>query len=142
MSTVQTSVFPGEFASLEAIAAFVGQAVQAADLDAQAAYAVQMAVDEACSNIIEHAYGAEMAGDIVCTLEITPDSLIVVLRDQGRCFDPTQVSHPDLAANLKDRLLGGLGVHFMRQLMDRVEHRFEPGMGNVLTMVKRRASAP
>ncbi len=138
MSTVQTSVFPAKFSSLKAIAEFVAQAVEAAQLDEQAAYAVQMAVDEACSNIIEHAYGDQIAGDIVCTLQVTPDSLVVTLRDQGRRFNPAQVSDPDLDVSLKDRLLGGLGVYFMCQLMDRVEHRFEPGMGNVLTLVKRR----
>lgn len=138
MSTTHTSVFPGEFASLEAIAAFVGQAVEVAGLDPRAAYAVQMAVDEACSNIVEHAYGAGIKGEIVCTIEIAPDSLTVVLRDQGRCFDPLQVSEPDVDANLDDRLLGGLGVYFIRRLMDHVEHRYEPGTGNVLTMVKRR----
>ena len=101
-----------------------------------------MAVDEACSNIIEHAYGDELAGDIVCTIEIAPHKLTVVLQDQGRCFDPTQVAQPDLSASLKDRLLGGLGVYFMHQLMDCVEHHYEPGTGNVLRMVKQRTPPP
>ena len=142
MSAMQTATFAGEFASLKAIGKFVSRAAGVAGLDEQATYAVQMAVDEACSNIIEHAYGDELAGDIVCTLEVTPESLTVILRDRGRCFDPTQVAKPCLDASLKDRLLGGLGVYFMHKLMDRVDHRFEPGTGNVLTMVKQRTPSP
>jgi serine/threonine-protein kinase RsbW len=57
-------------------------------------------------------------------------------------FDPTQVAEPDLDASLKDRLLGGLGVYFMHKLMDRVDYRFEPDTGNVLTMTKRRTPSP
>jgi serine/threonine-protein kinase RsbW len=139
MGTAQTTTFPGKFSSLGAIAEFVARAAESAHLDEATAYAVQMAVDEACSNIIEHAYGDELTGDIVCTLEVKPDCLVVTLRDQGRCFDPMQVSEPDLDVSLQNRAPGGLGVYFMRQLMDRVEHCFVPGTGNVLTMVKWRS---
>jgi len=138
MDTSQTLTFPGRFDSLAAISEFVVRAAEAAGLDAHAIYAVQMAVDEACSNIIEHAYGGEGHGTIECTCRIKDDELTVTLRDHGRPFDPTSVPEPDLHASLEERSGGGLGLYFMRQLMDEVHFEFTPDPGNVLTMVKRK----
>ena len=138
---LQTRTFPGRFDSLAAIGEFVTRAAEAASLDARAVYSVQMAVDEACSNIIEHAYGGEGRGNIECTCHVDEDGLTVVLRDEGRPFDPTSVPAPDLHASLEDRTGGGLGLYFMRQLMDEVHFEFAPGSGNSLTMVKRREEA-
>jgi serine/threonine-protein kinase RsbW len=138
MDTLQT--FPGRFDSLTAISEFVTRAAQAAGLDTRAVCAVQLAVDEACSNIIEHAYGGAGRGDIECTCRTNGDGLTVILRDHGRPFDPTSVPEPDLRARLEDRKGNGLGFYFMRQLMDKVHFESDLGSGNVLTMVKRRES--
>ncbi len=140
MDTSQTLTFPGRFDSLAAISAFVIRAAEAAGLDARAVCAVQWAVDEACSNIIEHAYGGEGRGAIECTCRINDDGLTVILRDYGRPFDPTSVPEPDIHASLADRNGGGLGLYFIRQLMDEVHFEFTPDSGNVLTMVKRKES--
>ncbi len=142
MDTSQTRTFPGQFASLAAIGKFVTQAAEAAGLGACATYDVQMAVDEACSNIIEHAYGGEERGDIECTCRINDDGLTVILRDHGRPFDPTRVPEPNRHANVKECKVGGLGVYFMRQLMDQVHFEFTPDSGNLLTMTKRRETPP
>jgi len=141
MDTEQTLTFPGRFDSLAAISEFVARAAEAAGLDARAVYQVELAVDEACSNIVEHAYGGEGHGDIEVTCRINSDGLTVTLRDYGRPFDPTGVALPDLHASLEDRDLGGLGLYFMRQLMDEVHFEFTPDSGNLLTMVKRKQAA-
>ena len=136
MKTSQTLTFPGQFDSLASISEFVTRAAEEAGLDECATYEVQMAVDEACSNIIEHAYDGEGRGDIECTCHIDEDKLSIVLRDHGIPFDPTNVLEPDLDAPLKKRKAGGLGMHFMRQLMDETRFERSPDSGNVLTMVK------
>ena len=138
--TSQTLTFPGRFDSLAHIGEFVTLAAEAADLDARAVYAVQMAIDEACSNIIEHAYGGEDRGTIECTCRIDDEGLTVVLRDHGRPFDPTSIPEPDLHADLGERDEGGLGLYFMRRLMDEVHFEFASGSGNVLTIVKHKRS--
>ena len=97
-----------------------------------------MAVDEACCNIIEHAYGGEGRGDVECSCRVNDEGLTVTLRDRGRPFDPSGVPEPDLQADLEDRDVGGLGLYFMRKLMDEVRFEFTPGAGNALTMVKRK----
>ncbi len=141
MDTEQTLTLPGRFNSLAAISEFATRAAEAAGLDPCAVYAVQMAVDEACSNIIEHAYGGEGRGAIECTCRINDDGLIVIIRDHGRPFDPTIVPQPDLHASLEDRKGSGLGLYFMRQLMDEVHFEFALDSGNVLTIVKRKEAA-
>jgi serine/threonine-protein kinase RsbW len=138
MDTPKTATFPARFASLAAVGEFVTHAAEAAGLNARAIYAVQLAVDEACTNIIEHAYGGEGRGDIECTCIVNKNGLTVILRDYGRPFDPTSVPEPDLCASLEDRKVRGLGLYFIRQLMDQVRFEFTPDSGNVLTMVKRK----
>ncbi|MDH4137960.1 MAG: ATP-binding protein [Anaerolineae bacterium] len=140
MDIPKTVTFPARFDSLAAIGEFVTRAAEAAGLDARAVYAVEMAVDEACANIIEHAYGGEGRGDIECTCIVKNNELTVILRDYGCPFDPTSVPEPDLCASLEDREVGGLGLYCIRQLMDKVRFEFTPDSGNVLTMVKRKES--
>jgi serine/threonine-protein kinase RsbW len=133
-----TLTFPGRYDSLVRIAEFVRQAAKEADLDSFAIYAVETAVDEACTNIIEHAYHGENLGDIECSVNIDEDGLTITLRDRGLPFNPSHVPQPNLDAPLEDRESHGLGLFFMHQMMDEIHFGFEPGRGNILTMVKRK----
>jgi serine/threonine-protein kinase RsbW len=138
MDTSETQTFPGRFDSLTAINRFVTRFAETAGLGPKATYDVQMAVDEACSNIIEHAYGGQGRGPIECTCRVHDDQLIVILNDYGCPFDPSSVPRPDLCANLDKRNSGGLGLFFIQQLMDQVQFASKPGVGNTLTLIKRR----
>jgi serine/threonine-protein kinase RsbW len=124
---------------LAQIAEFVGEAVRAANWNDDEVYHVQMAVDEACSNVVEHAYGPGRQGDIdlTCCVQDQGD-LIISIHDNGRPFDPSAVPEPPIGADLENLPEGGLGLYFMRRLMDQVTFQFNEQDGNVLTMVKRR----
>jgi len=132
-------VVPGRFECLTDIAVFVTQAAREAGLNNDEVFHVEMAVDEACSNIIEHAY-ASQPGDInlACNCPAT-GRFEVVIRDSGQPFDPADIPMPNVGAltDLDDLDEGGLGLYFMRKLMDEVRFEFVPGQGNVLTMTKR-----
>ncbi len=95
-----------------------------------------LALDEAMTNTI--AYAWPQGGTHELTLEMTVDgrTVITVVSDDGIAFDPLEVPPPDLESSLEDRPVGGLGVHFMKTLMDDVTYRREGGR-NVLTMHKR-----
>ena len=90
-------VYPAQFENLDHVREFVGAAARKCGLDAPAIYAVQLAVDEAFSNIIEHAYGGECLDQIECECQIASPGLTVTLRDCGSPFDPGAVpdSKPD-----------------------------------------------
>jgi serine/threonine-protein kinase RsbW len=130
--------FPARFEYLDAIRQFVGEEARRAGFDEKEIYSIQMATDEAASNVIEHAYQGIADGQIELSCEFRDGALIIVLHDYGKSFDPRKVPTPDLKADLSKRQIGGLGLYLMRRLMDEV--RFEPARegGNLLTMVKRR----
>jgi serine/threonine-protein kinase RsbW len=141
-SSTEMRTFPGHFDSLVKISEFVTHAATVAGLGSTAVYAVEMAVDEACTNIIEHAYGGEGRGNIECKCQINDGELTVILRDHGCPFDPSSVPEPDIEASLEDREEGGLGLYLIRKLMDEVHFEFTSDAGNVLTIVKRRETTP
>jgi serine phosphatase RsbU (regulator of sigma subunit)/anti-sigma regulatory factor (Ser/Thr protein kinase)/putative methionine-R-sulfoxide reductase with GAF domain len=135
---MRTAIFPARFEQLDVIRDFASQAARDAGMEEGDVYAVELAIDEACSNIIEHAYEGIEGGEIECTCSQDAHVLKIILRDHGRPFDPSVVPDPDLGAKLEDRQVGGLGIFLMKQLMDEVH--FEPlgESGNLLTLVKRR----
>jgi serine/threonine-protein kinase RsbW len=121
---MKTAVFPGRFSSLEEIRAFFTEAAIEAGLNEQCQFDIQLATDEAASNIIDHAYGGEGVGDIKCSYRILDDKLELFLRDRGKPFDPSEIEQPDLKSDVCYRKPGGLGLHFMRKLMDEVDFYF------------------
>lgn len=132
------AVYPAVLASLGKISDQVLEAAKKAGLSERAQYDVEVAIDEACANIIEHSYAGEAGGEIECTCLILPEGLKIVLHDTGCFFDPNAVPEPDLQSPLEQRKEGGLGLFFMRKLMDEVI--FDPcqGQGTLLTMFKRK----
>jgi len=140
----ETKIFVAQYSSLVSVREFVGLAAEACGFDVKTIYAVELATDEAFTNIVEHAYGGESPERVECTCKITEASLIIVLHDCGQAFDPTQVAEPDLNAPLEERETGGLGIYLMRKLMDEVH--FTPASEtrdgcNTLTMIKRKEKA-
>jgi len=136
-----TVVFPGRYESLAKIGEFIRRVATNAGFDSLATYTVETAVDEACSNIIEHAYGGEEHGDIECTCNESEDDLTIILCDQGEPFNPGEIAEPDLTLSLEDRDNHGLGLYFMRKWMDEIKFEHPPGGGNSVIMVKHKMRA-
>lgn len=122
--------------SLPVIADFLAGALERLGADQAIARRVQLVVDEACTNIIKHAYSGG-AGPIKLALELAGSDLIISIQDRGRPFDPARVPPPDLTSDVEDRRPGGLGVYFMKKLMDEVHYAFDESGGNILTLRKR-----
>ncbi len=101
-------------------------------------YAVQLAVDEASTNIIEHGYGQECPSRIDITCEVLEDGLQVMIYDDAEPFDPSEIPEPDVNVSLEDVKPRGLGMYLMRKMMDEVQYEANPNNGNTLTMIKRR----
>lgn len=129
--------FPGRFESLAQIAEYVRLEAKAAGLSYKETFELETAVDEAVSNIIEHAYGGEGIGEIQCQCNRIEDGLEIILEDSGKPFDPSCVPVPDLNAQLKNRKNHGLGYFLMCQMMDEVHFEFLDNK-NKLTLIKRK----
>ncbi|HEX2906406.1 MAG TPA: ATP-binding protein [Phototrophicaceae bacterium] len=116
---------------------FVAAAAVTAGLDDNGVYHCQLAVDEACTNIIEHGYqmrGENQVIDIICQTEIR--QFIISILDDGPAFNPLRQSTPDPTTPLEQRSSGGWGIHFIRQFMDDVQY-FHHNQRNCLVLVKR-----
>jgi anti-sigma regulatory factor (Ser/Thr protein kinase) len=130
--------FPAQFEFLDEIREFVGQVAGEGGFSEKEIYSIQLASDEAASNIIEHAYEGISNADIDITCNMRGKSLVITMHDTGGSFDPSVVKQPDLKADLSERQIGGLGVYLMRKLMDEVRYESNPKTGNLLTLIKRR----
>jgi serine/threonine-protein kinase RsbW len=130
-----TLTLNAELSHLASIRDFVAEVSRKAGLSERSIYDLQLAVDEACSNVIRHAYGGR-GGQMEVTIEAVDGEMQVVIRDWGQGFDLEVVPVPDVTAPLEARPLGGLGLFLMRQMMDSVEFRFDVTAGNTLTMTK------
>ena len=108
-----------------------------AGFDERALYELQLAIDEACANVVDHAYPGSDPGDIEVSCRLDDKLLTIQVRDWGPGFDLAGVEDPDLEAPLEERSLGGLGLFLVRQVMDVVQFRSDPEKGNELMMSKR-----
>ncbi len=97
---------------------------------------VNLALDEAITNIVFYAYDDADDHEIGVRISLARGMLTAELVDDGRAFDPLQVAAPDLAAPLEERAAGGLGVHLMRHLVDDIQYRRDGGR-NHLVFTKR-----
>jgi len=135
MKTVQ---FAAKFEYLDEIREFVGEIARQGGFGDKDVYNIQLATDEAASNVIEHAYEKITDGILELACGVRDDLITIVLIDHGESFDPSEIPLPDLKADLSARKIGGLGIFLMRKLMDEVHYEVKPNEGNVLTMTKRK----
>ena len=121
--------------NLAKIGSFIEETMRQSHIESiKTVYAVQLSVDEACTNIIEHGY-ADKAGKIVIRCALLADKFVVDIMDWGEPFDPTKIPAPDIDSGVDERKVGGLGIYFMKENMDEVSYSRRDGM-NLLTIAK------
>jgi len=126
-----------ELANLTEVGAFVCERARHAGMSEDQIFQVQLAVDEACTNSMVHAYQGDVTGQVrVCCYREGADFVVEVI-DQGQGFEPSEIPEPDLSSPLEDRDAGGLGLYFMRTLMDSVTFAVPRDGGNQVVMRKR-----
>jgi serine/threonine-protein kinase RsbW len=123
--------------SLADVRAFVEQACRQARMDSASCFDLKLAVDEACANIIAHGYRGRTGGSIRIACASDEDSVRVTIVDRGRPFAPADLPPADVTSDWKERPLGGLGWHLIRQSVDEIDYEPDPAGGNRLTLIKR-----
>lgn len=98
---------------------------------------LQLAVEEAVSNVILHGY-VNGAGEITVRCRASDDMAEVRIEDSAPPFDPLSLPEPDTAADIENRTVGGLGIHLIRRVADGIAYRYEGGK-NILVLVKWKA---
>lgn len=99
-------------------------------------FALKLAIEEVSTNIITHGYGKREPGPIELQLCTDAEAISVRIIDRAQPFDPVAAPVPDLAAGWEERQVGGLGWHLVRELMDSVNYRYDPTLGNVVDLVR------
>jgi serine/threonine-protein kinase RsbW len=122
--------------NLQVIRDFIEDACRRAGVERSAAFDLKLAVDEACSNVVEHGYSGMAPGPIRVTFDADQDRVIVAIADRGRAFDPRDAAAPDLDSDWEHRRIGGLGWHLIRRSVDAMEYETSGENGNRLTLVK------
>ena len=113
---------------------------EVAGFDGAQADQLALAVDEASTNVIEHAYRGAADRRIELRFDARAGELRVEVVDDGKAVDPQAVPQVDLHRYATERRKGGLGVHLMGRIMDTVTFR-RAGRSNVCCMVKRKPAA-
>ena len=138
MSANRTLRVPNRIEELPAVSEAVEALGQEEDWAPDVSYAIVLALEEVATNVVRHGGGEQGTSEIEIEVVSTDEEVRVEVRDSGKPFDPFHdAPEPDIDAALEDRTIGGLGVHFMRVLMDEASYRREDGRNHV-TMVKRR----
>jgi serine/threonine-protein kinase RsbW len=131
-----TKRFSCSLNNLETICDYVTSYAKQAGLNEAETYAVQLAVDEASTNIIEHGYGQECPEMIDITCEVIENGLKIVIYDDAEPFNPESVPEPEMNVSLEELKPRGLGIYLIRQMMDEVHYEPTQDRGNTLTMIK------
>jgi anti-anti-sigma factor len=118
------------------VSEFVTTSARRVGLDDEQVHHCQLAVDEVCTNIIEHGYGVDHPDGVIDVLVQThPERFIIKIYDDSRPFDPLKRPNPDPNASIDERSSGGWGIFFVKKLIDEVSYDYKDGR-NQLTLVK------
>ncbi len=128
---------PSRTEYLAAIRDVTRRMAELAGFDGAEADQLALAVDEAATNVLEHAYHGASDRRVELRFDARGDELRVEVVDDGEAVDPRSVPQVDLRRYASERRTGGLGMHLMGRIMDSVTFRRRAG-GNVCCMVKRR----
>jgi serine/threonine-protein kinase RsbW len=123
--------------NLEGIREFVAEACRRGGAGGRVAFDLKLAVDEACTNIIEHGYAGLPPGPIDIRIETTGDRIAVTIADRGASFAPSALPEPDIDSGWRSRPVGGLGWHLIRSTVDEIDYEPNTAGGNRLTLIKR-----
>lgn len=128
---------PSRTDNLELIREFVTKVAQKVGFNEDDVGKIELACDEACTNVIKHAYSqknGKQSLDIL--IKIDYDKFTLIVTDHGKGFDPQKIKLPEMKEYLAELQVGGLGIYLMKTLMDEVDYKIEPGVKNQVRMVK------
>jgi serine/threonine-protein kinase RsbW len=122
--------------NLSRIRDFIRKYSGQAGFDEETSNKIILAADEACTNIIKHAYKFSEKGKININLSFSNKKLRLSITDDGIHFNSKSVPEPDLKKYYEERKVGGLGMYLMKKLMDEVSYSQPNSKRNKVTLIK------
>jgi len=135
---VKTKIFKvkSKTENLSLIRDFIKTATAEAGVTSDAVENIILAVDEACTNIIKHAYKSFPDGELIIKTKSTLSRFVISIIDYGNSFEPDTIPEPDLQKYYRQKRVGGLGMYLMKTLMDDVKYVSIPGKYNEVMLSK------
>lgn len=127
---------PSQSDNLAIIRDVVAKVASRVGFDTDEASKIELAVDEACTNVIKHAYANNSNQMIEVSIKVEEKKLIIIVADKGKGFNPDEIKLPDLNKSIKEGRKGGLGLCLIKTLMDKVEFEIKPGSKTQVKMIK------
>lgn len=124
--------------NLTKVREFVAEHASSEGFSTQSVSDLCLAVDEAYTNIIKHAYKNDATQTVKIDLEVDDEKICVSLKDRGESFKQTEYSLPDIKEQIKQKKRGGMGVYLIHKLMDDVNYNTDNNF-NVIRLCKNRA---
>ena len=125
-----------DIAEISKLATFIEEVGEAFELTPDVIFNLNLVIEEAVVNVINYAYPKEEHQSIYLSANLHEDSIVFVLTDTGKEFDPTQAPEADITLSAEERPIGGLGIFLIRQIMNEVKYERIEGK-NVLTLEKK-----
>lgn len=129
-------ILANDIAEITKLAEFVDQVGEEFSLTPDITFNLNLVLEEAVANVINYAYPKEEHQKIYLSARLQDDSIVFVLTDTGKEFDPTLAPEADITLSAEDRPIGGLGIFLIRQIMNEVKYERIDGK-NVLTLGKK-----
>ena len=138
MSATSSVVHPGTPENLPRFLHFIEDVCKRIEVEDDIKYALHLAVEEVCTNLIHYGYRGCPPGPIEVAVHDERDRVTIVIRDRSPPFDPARAPAPDLTSDAEHRPTGGLGWHLVKKMVDEIDYVPDTQSGNVLTLVKRK----
>lgn len=122
--------------NLSIIRDFISSSAAEAGITSDVVENIILAVDEACTNIIKHAYKSFPEGELIIKTKSTLSRFIISITDFGSSFEADTIPEPDLQKYYRQKRVGGLGMYLMKTLMDDVKYVSIPGKHNEVLLSK------
>ena len=133
--SLQRSItLPNDISTISQLSEFVETVCEEKGLDMALTMNLNLALEEAVVNVMSYAY-PDSQGDVKVDIKIDDQKVVSILTDSGIPFDPTQKGDVDTTLPAEERPIGGLGIHLVKQIMDKVSYQYV-GNQNILTLEK------
>jgi Anti-sigma regulatory factor (Ser/Thr protein kinase) len=126
---------PSQTEKLSLARDFVADAAKVFGFKEDDVNSIALAVDEACTNIIKHAYNYASDKDIDIVVSMNKPEFEILIEDRGKHFNAQQVPVPNMKEYMSHYKRGGLGMYLMKKLMDKVEYSIQPRK-NIVRLIK------
>ena len=129
-------ILANDIAELSKLHAFIEEVGEDLSLTPDVVFNLDLVIEEAVVNIIHYAYPKEEHQYIYLSAHVHEGSIVFVLTDTGKEFDPTLAPEADITLSADEREIGGLGIFLIRQIMNEVRYQRIDGK-NILTLEKK-----